>query len=292
MNNLNTVRRRLHSHFMTRVKNWVRRITCLSFLLFAKLAFADWQLIASNTVLGTVVPNTDLVVSKIQNNRVRVDMSSNLSVLFFDDKLEKIQLNHATKTFALLPVQANLSHPPVSPLVQPTPQQTTLNGQAAELYSWTNGVERYQTWVVPAARFLKGSSLLAAPKPSQANNQIVSSVGSTFGTNSIVVATAHSTIVPVSMSALNPLADSKTTTNLTITFTSTLLSIIETNFADADFQIPADYRDATGEAPPVFQMPTNILANQMIGTRNLEGLRKEFEKGRPVLIAPNLQSRP
>ncbi len=73
--------------------------------------------------------------------------------------------------------------------------------------------------------------------------------------------------------------------NMTLTTRFTLVSIAETNFSPTEFEIPSGYRDATGESVKPFRVDPSSF-QRGIGRGKLDGLRKDYEKGKPLLDLP------
>jgi hypothetical protein len=69
----------------------------------------------------------------------------------------------------------------------------------------------------------------------------------------------------------------------TTDLTSTLLSSVQTNFDEFEFEIPADYQDAHGQIQPPFAVNPASFMRPPMGANNLEGLRKDYENGHAPL---------
>jgi hypothetical protein len=254
-------------------------------LIFAHTALADWQTTASTVILGTQLPTTNLVVTKKGEQRVRVDILPTAGFLSFEDKAEQIQLDHQRRTFVRVPIQ-NIPNPePVPPGLAFSRERVSFDGQSAEMFRWTNGIEQHRAWIAPLSRFVTLTNPPIA-QTNQAGSPVPGGVGSVFGSNSIVIATEQIMPVPIPNSASSGTGATGEVVTLIITNLSRLLSIIETNFPDSEFEIPAGYRDATGEPPPDFRPPPGIFADKINSQRGFEARRKEYEKGRPVLTGP------
>lgn len=86
--------------------------------------------------------------------------------------------------------------------------------------------------------------------------------------------------------------DPNAATNVLLSIRSVLLSVAETNFSRAEFEIPEGYKDLTGQPQPLFQPGPEIFGSKTIGEKNLEGLRKDFEEGKPILNPIGPKTRP
>lgn len=225
---------------------------------------------------------TNLVVVKIETNCVRIDTGSTMSTIVLPDHSEQVQLFHPTKTYQWIVInesaQTNASQE------FPIPAgETTLNDTPARLFCWTNGTEHGRIWVVHKEKFLHSFiNRLATNQPPNITGNL--GVGQLFDTNSIIARTERTTISPILLQDAVGTNNSETAdSNVTITTTSELISITETNFNPSEFVIPTDYQEASAEPPQHYQVNPANFGRGPIGGGNLEGLRKAYEKGSPVL---------
>jgi len=71
--------------------------------------------------------------------------------------------------------------------------------------------------------------------------------------------------------------------NLTFDFTSTLVSVTQTNFKPTDFEIPPGYRDVTDSHA---NGGAEVFGRRGLGSSTFEGLKKGYDKGQPLLDLP------
>lgn len=272
----------------------MRNIVCIVVALVSALGqgqlTADWQLVVSNSVTGGFPSTGDLIVSKVQGNRMRTDYSTTFSILSYADKPEQIQLFHINKAYQRQSIQ-NVSSPPSRP--PPRAEKTTMDAQPTELFSWTNGMETGRVWVAPITRFVKSPTDTLPSTAPQPNPTTKVPVGSLFGSNRIVVSTEYTGAIAMPQPTPEGAAGSQAKfTNLTYKVTSKLISLTETNLHPWEFEIPDGYKDLAGQPSPSVPDARALFGNHMIGADNMQGRRKEFERGRPVLVAPKVPAKP
>jgi len=73
---------------------------------------------------------------------------------------------------------------------------------------------------------------------------------------------------------------------MTFKVSSRLVSLNETNFSPAEFEIPAGYTNMLGALPPTVMPSPHALGLQHPGADNFEGVRRELENGRAILTLP------
>jgi hypothetical protein len=273
---------------MKHQKSGIKLAIYLAIVFLTQKSSADWLIVTSNTVSGGPVPAAGLDITKLQQNKMRTDLSQGLSIILLQDKSEQIQLNPGNKTFTRQSIQTHTSESAETSKSAHVAENTTLDGRSAQIFSVSNGSGYDHIWVAPIAQFVKTTNVLSST-PIQSDLTTHVSVGSAFGSNSIVIATEYT----ISFGFAPPSARDErvqataTATNMTFTIVSKLLSITETNFSASEFEIPPDYKDVTGHPQQqAASIPLEAFGGKVVGLHNLEGLRKTFEQGRPVLSTP------
>src|SRR5438309_11959107 len=104
-----------NSEYKIRMRSVVFGVVATFILGAHTLAIADWQLVNSNVVSGTVLPFTNLVVRKLSAEVCREDNFPSFSRIIFASRREQVTLNHSDKTYVRQPL------PDESTQLQPPP---------------------------------------------------------------------------------------------------------------------------------------------------------------------------
>jgi hypothetical protein len=264
-------------------------LACLTFIMPLR-AVADWQIVASNVVSGTAFPSTNLVVRKMAAHALREDTASTVSMLFLIQKQEQVVLNHLEKTYVRQ--RAAGAEQPLAGTLSSIRERSTFQGEPAEAWRWTNGPAWGCTWVGSSIPFFGSAPqpFINGKNPERPRTDVIPklSVGSVFGTNIVVCTESHHAgpvaPSPAGTSVPAPAADSS------YIMRSTLVSISQTNFSPSEFEIPSDYTDVTGQPPRSVQVRPEMLGSRMAGQGNMEGLRKQYDAGKPVLEVPKVRT--
>jgi hypothetical protein len=254
-----------------------------AFILTRCQVFAGVQIITSDITRGGMISSTNLVVWKIETNTTRMDIGSAFSVISLPAASGQMQLFHQTKTYQWqmaneIPWDTN------PPALLPAPMETTFDGFPAQLYCFTNGLEYAHIWVASSARFFKFPTngftrVLSSPDLSKRPRP-----GTPLDTNSIIVGTEYSSVASATVYGGAGNGSSQPQfTNLVVTQTSKLISIIQTNFAASDFALPTNYVEGKEMPPTAFQTDPAKLGLRPAGPGNFTNLRKQYESGAPVL---------
>lgn len=218
----------------------------------------------------------------METNSVRIDTDASMTTIVLPNAGGEIQLFHPTKTYRWLASDPSAESNSFAPIAV-SAGGTTLNDSPAQLFCWTNGPDHGRIWVTPSEKFLKSGTNKFVANNSASILTANLGVGSLFNTNFIIAQTERISLNHVSMPAMPGANISGTVfTNVVVTQTSSLISVTETNFSTTEFALPTDYQDAATQPPPQYQVNPAALGRGPVGG-NLDGLRKEYEKGRPVL---------
>jgi len=261
----------------------MKKICLLIFVaLYLERASAGLQILTSNIIQGFAKPITNRVVTKMETNSMRIDTDASMTTIVLPNAGGDIQLFHQAKTYRWLANDPSSETNSLAPIAV-SAGETILNDSPAQLFCWTNGPDHGRIWIVTSEKFLKsGTNKFVANKSASVLTANLG-VGSLFNTNFIIAQTERTSLNPVSMPAMPGANISGTVfTNVMITQTSSLISITETNFSPTEFALPSDYQDAATQPPPQNQINPAALGRGPIGG-NLDNLRKEYEKGRPML---------
>lgn len=241
---------------------------------------AGYQVNTLETTQCGLMTTTNLVVTKMETNATRVDMGPDLSMIILPAAAGQVRLFHNSKIYkwdAFVPTAETNS-----PGLLPVPVETRFDDHPARLYSYTNGLDHSRVWVAPSLRFFGSSTNGFRPGSSSADISRRTKPGFPFGDGAIIVGTEYEQVVSASL--IGAASAAPEYTNLTLIQTAKLLSVAVTNFPASDFQIPTNY--VAGE-PPLPEAPNPAqIGRGPTGQGNLEVLRKQYEKGAPVISWP------
>lgn len=264
----------------------LRALLISSSILSATVLYADWELTAEKTVSNAVVNTTNTEVRRIQDNKVRVDLSSEASMFILRGKKETIQLCHWNRTYVRTPLDlAATDTVNGSPGFKRVESESHYDGHPVRLLTFNTGFGMSRIWMAPAQLYLESTQQFGFQVSEEELVPEVA-VGSLVGTNWIVVQTE---LTKEDGIMLLPGAENSlpTSTNLISTMTSRLVSITETNFSQEVFEIPEGYTESTESLQPgIYAGPgLEVFGPTAAGLNKFEGLRKSLNEGKsPVQV--------